>query len=77
MTASFETSGMEADPLGLWQPAVSTVATAPGAVSFSVGGDEPSPEPADPVFRDLRLLCIPPLFIERQQITTHTDLHII
>lgn len=46
MAAVFETSGMD-DPLGLW---TSTVPAA-GTVSFSVGGDEPDPQPAEPVFR--------------------------
>ena len=51
MKALFETIGMENDPLGLWQPTVSTAATAPGAISFSVGGEEPDPQPINPVFR--------------------------
>ncbi len=41
---------MKSDPLGLWQPTVSTTVTAPGPVSFSLG-EEPAPEPAQPVFR--------------------------
>ena len=60
MAALFETNGIE-DPLGLWQPSVSTLAAAPGAVSFSVGEDPSirlrqsgqalAPEPVEPVFR--------------------------
>lgn len=50
MTSIFETTGME-DPLGLWTPAVSTADAAPGAVSFSIGGDQPAPEAAEPVYR--------------------------
>jgi hypothetical protein len=45
----FETSSD--DPLGLWTPSVSA-ATAPEAVSFSIGDDEPAAAPPDtPVFR--------------------------
>ncbi len=46
----FETSSD--DPLGLWTPSASAAASAPEAVSFSVGGDESdAPQPANPVFR--------------------------
>jgi hypothetical protein len=49
--AIFETIGAD-DPLGMWTPSVSAAATAPGAVSFSVGGDESdAPQPVVPVFR--------------------------
>jgi hypothetical protein len=50
MAAVFETSGMD-DPLGLWTSTTPAAGTAPGAVSFAVGGDEPEPQPAEPVFR--------------------------
>jgi|GEM_PF-751316 len=51
MANLFETTGMD-DPLGLWTPTASTLESAPGAVSFSVGGDEPAaPEAVEPVFR--------------------------
>lgn len=42
---------MGEDPLELWQPTVSTPATAPGAVSFSLGEDPAPQQPAEPVFR--------------------------
>ena len=51
MTAIFETSEKEQDPLGLWTFTASAADAAPGALSFSVGGDAPSPDAASPVFR--------------------------
>lgn len=52
MANLFEATGMNNDPLGLWAPAVSAAGSAPGAVSFSVGGDEETaPEDVEPVFR--------------------------
>ncbi len=51
MANLFETTGMESDPLGLWIPVASAADSAPGAVSFSAGGDNPSPEALEPVYR--------------------------
>ena len=57
MASLFETIGMD-DPLGLWTPTVSTADAARAALSFSLGGDDPSmnsgqvpPSASEPVFR--------------------------